>query len=60
MGLGGSIMDIIPPAIDRDPELRKMFCIPDDQEVAAALILGYPRYKYQRGIRRKIRGVHWL
>ena len=60
MGLGGSIMDIIPPAIDRDPELRKMFSIPDDQEVAAALILGYPKYKYQRGIRRKIRSVHWL
>lgn len=60
LGLGGSIMDLIPPAIERDKELRKLFCIPAEHEVVTSLIVGYPRYKYQRGIKRKLRGVEWL
>lgn len=60
LGLGGSIMDLIPPAINKDPELRKMFAVPDSHEVVTSLIIGYPKYKYQRGIKRKIHRVEWL
>lgn len=60
LGLGGSIMDIIPPAIEKKKELRRMFRVPDHQEVVASLILGYPKYKYQRGIVRTIRKVEWV
>jgi NAD-dependent dihydropyrimidine dehydrogenase PreA subunit/nitroreductase len=60
MGLGGSIMDIIPPAIEKKKELRKMFAVADNQEVVASIILGYPKYRYQRGIRREIKNVKWL
>lgn len=60
MGLGGSIMDIIPPAINKDSELRNMFGIPDGQEVITSLITGFPKYKYRRGIKRKIREEKWI
>ncbi len=60
IGLGGSIMDIIPPAIEKKKELRKLFNVSDDQEVVASIIIGYPKYKYQRGINRKIKNIKWL
>lgn len=60
IGLGGSIMDLIPPAIDKDMELRKLFGIPDDQEVITSMIIGYPKYQYQLGIKRKLKSVKWL
>ena len=60
LGLGGSIMDIIPPAIERDIELRKLFCIPDNHEIVTSLIIGYPKYKYLRGIKRDIKSVKWF
>jgi hypothetical protein len=40
--------------------LRKMFSIPDNQEVITSIIIGYPKYKYQRGIKRSLRSVKWL
>jgi nitroreductase/NAD-dependent dihydropyrimidine dehydrogenase PreA subunit len=60
LGLGGSIMDIIPPAIERDKNLRKMFCIPDNHEIVTSMIIGYPKYKYLRGIKRNLKSVKWL
>jgi len=60
LGLGGSAMDIIPPAIQHSPELRKMFSIPDGNQVVASMILGYPKYPYQRGIRRVLKSVTWI
>jgi nitroreductase/NAD-dependent dihydropyrimidine dehydrogenase PreA subunit len=60
LGLGGSIMDIIPPAINKDPELRKLFGITHNQEVVTSIILGFPRYKYRRGIKRNLKDVRWI
>ncbi|MBN1426845.1 MAG: nitroreductase family protein [Anaerolineae bacterium] len=60
LGLGGSAMDIIPPAIERSKELRAMFAIPDTNEVVASMIVGYPKYRYQRAIKRDLHSVTWL
>jgi hypothetical protein len=60
LGLVDSIMDIIPPAINKDPELRKLFSVPDHLEVVTSIIIGYPKYKYQRGIKRSLKSVEWL
>jgi ferredoxin len=60
LGLGGSIMDIIPPAVDKTDELRKMFKIPETNQVISSIIIGHPKYKYQRGIRRNLKSVEWL
>jgi ferredoxin len=60
LGLGGSAMSIIPPPIQRSPLLRKLFSIPDTNVVVGSMILGYPKYRYQRGIKRNLRGVTWI
>jgi nitroreductase/NAD-dependent dihydropyrimidine dehydrogenase PreA subunit len=60
LGLGGSIMDLIPPAINKDDELRKLFCIPDNHEIVTSIIIGYPKYKYHRGIKRNLKSVKWI
>jgi nitroreductase/NAD-dependent dihydropyrimidine dehydrogenase PreA subunit len=60
LGLGGSIMDIIPPAIDKKNELRALFDVPESNQVVASIIIGYPKYKYQRGIKRDLKSIKWL
>lgn len=60
LGLGGSIMDLIPPAINKKPELRKLFHVPQNHDVVASVILGFPKYAYQRGIHRTLKSVEWL
>jgi len=60
LGLGGSAMDLIPPAIQNDQELRRMFSIPDSNNVVGSMILGYPKYRYQRGIKRELKSVLWI
>ncbi|MCG8569250.1 MAG: nitroreductase family protein [Spirochaetes bacterium] len=60
LGLGGSIMSIIPPAINKNKELRKMFNIPENNQVISSIIIGYPKYKYKRGIKRTLKDVKWL
>jgi nitroreductase len=60
LGLGACAIGLIPPAINRDPELRKMFRIPENNTVLACMVLGYPRYKYSRGIRRHPAGLTWI
>jgi ferredoxin len=60
LGLGGSAMDLIPPAIENSKELRRMFSIPESNTVVGSMILGYPKYRYQRGIKRELKGVLWI
>jgi ferredoxin len=59
LGLGATAIGLIPPVVERNPELRKMFQIPDGNKVLASMLVGYPRYKYSRGIRRSPAGVTW-
>jgi nitroreductase/NAD-dependent dihydropyrimidine dehydrogenase PreA subunit len=60
LGLGASMIDLIAPAIEREKKLRKLFSIPEGNEVVATMILGYPKYKYQRGIKRQLKSVGWI
>lgn len=60
MGLGATIMDIIPPAINKKKELREIFGVPDEHEVIVSVILGFPKYDYRRGIIRRLKSVRWI
>jgi nitroreductase len=60
LGLGGTAIDLIPPAIQHSPVLRKLFSIPDNNVVVASLILVYPKYRYPRGIERSLKSVTWI
>lgn len=60
LGLGATSISLIPPPFNRTPELQKMIKLPIDHEVVTAIILGYPKYRYQRGIKRELASVKWL
>jgi len=60
LGLGCSPIDLVPPAIERNTALKAMFSIPDENIPVAALILGYPKYRFQRGIKRDLKSVTWI
>lgn len=60
VGLGATPIDLIPPAIENSPALRTLFKIPEQNAVVAAMILGYPKYRYQRGIQRDLRSTTWI
>ena len=57
------VIDLIPPAVQNNAALRKMFAIPKSNfgnVVAGAVILGYPKNRYQRGSKRNLKSVTWL
>jgi len=60
LGLGACAIGLIPPTINRNPELKKMFKVPARNVVSACMVLGYPKYKYSRGIRRSPAGLTWI
>lgn len=60
LGLGASAIDLIPPAVERVKELRELFQIPEGNTVVSAMILGYPKYKYKRAIKRELKSVTWI
>jgi nitroreductase/NAD-dependent dihydropyrimidine dehydrogenase PreA subunit len=59
-GLGATIIALIPAAINRDKEIKELFQIPEENEAVVSLILGYPKYKYKRIIKREKRDIHWI
>ncbi len=60
LGLGASAIGLIPPAVERSQELRKLFQIPGGNEVMASMIVGYPKVPFKRGIRRGLPKVTWV
>jgi len=60
LGLGATIVGLVPAALNKEPELRKMFGIPDDHDSVISLIMGYPKYKYKRGIKRNLKKINWI
>ena len=60
LGLGTTIIGLIPPIIDRSKALRQRYGIPKDNRVLTSLILGYPKYRYSRSIRRDLAGVEMM
>ena len=59
LGLGSTIIGLVPPIVDHSKELRRRYEIPEDNRVLTSLILGYPKYRYRRGIARELAGVRY-
>lgn len=59
LGLGSTIIGMIPPVVERSKELRERYGIPKDNRVLTSLILGHPKYRYRQGIRRDLAGVQF-
>jgi nitroreductase len=57
LGLGTTIVGLIPPIVDRSKILRKRYRIPVENKVITSLILGHPKYRYRKSIHRDLAGV---
>jgi len=60
LGVGTCFNDLIPPACNKDDEVKKMLGLPHDCEVYASITVGYPKYKFQRSIPRRLAEVRYL
>lgn len=58
LGLGTTMNGIVPPAINKTKKLRDIFRISEGHEVVISLIIGYPKYNYQKAIKRNFHQVH--
>lgn len=59
LGLGATLIGIVPPSINKIREVRDIFRIPDENEAIISIILGYPKISYKRAIVRK-RQAEWI
>ncbi len=60
LGLGTTLVEVVPSAINQVKELKALFQIPQTHEVTMALVLGYPKYRYKRSISRPLQNVNWV
>jgi nitroreductase len=59
-GLGTTMISLVPAAINKVNALKELFKIPEDNEAVISLILGYPKIKYKRAIRRDKKPISWV
>ena len=60
LGLGATMIGIVPAAINKVKEVREIFQIPAENEAIISVIIGYPKYEYKRTIKRKIQNINWI
>ncbi|MBI5487795.1 MAG: nitroreductase family protein [Deltaproteobacteria bacterium] len=60
LGLGTTVLSIVPPLINNMPGMREPYGLGQDDFVVVGLIVGYPQYKYHRSIERKLAAVRYL
>jgi len=57
LGLGATAIGLVGPAINQSKPIRKIFQIPEGNEVVESMILGYPKLQFKRGIIRPRKNV---
>jgi len=60
MGLGASMIGIVPAAINKIKEVKDIFQIPEENEAIISVILGYPKFKYKRAVKREKKHITWI
>ena len=60
LGLGTTIIGLIGPAVNKFPELKDLFKIPQENKVITSIIIGYPKYKYPYSVKRNRQKVTWI
>lgn len=60
LGLGATMIEIISAAVNRVKEVRKIFQVPEENEAVMSVIIGYPKYRYKRAIKRAMQETDWI
>ncbi len=58
LGLGASMIGIVPAAVNKVKEVRAAYKIPGHHEAVMAVITGFPKIHYQRAIKRTLPTIH--
>jgi ferredoxin len=58
IGLGATMIECVPPAINRSKKLKEIFQIPENNEAVMSVIIGHPKYRYKRTIKRNKHSIH--
>lgn len=59
LGLGSCFIGSVPPAFNNDKKLKQKYRILKNENVSAALILGYPQKHFHKGIKRRFKEVKY-
>ena len=54
LGLGTTMIGMVPPYLERNPAEKKRLGIPADNTVDISLIVGHPKSKFAKGIKRPV------
>ncbi len=60
LGLGATMIGIVPAAINKIKKVKDIFQIPEDNEAVISVVLGYPKYKYKRAVKREKKHIAWI
>jgi ferredoxin len=60
LGLGATMIGIVPAAINKIKEVKDIFQIPGENEAIISVIIGYPKYKYKRAVKREKKHINWI
>ncbi len=60
IGLGATMNGIIPAAINKEEDIKEFFNIPKNHEATISIMFGYPKYKYNKIIKRKQKDINWI
>ena len=60
MGLGATMNGIVPASINKVKEIKQIFKIPENHEAVISIMLGYPKYKYNKAIKREQKKINWI
>jgi nitroreductase/NAD-dependent dihydropyrimidine dehydrogenase PreA subunit len=58
IGLGATMIECLIAAINRNKKLKQIFQIPEDNEAVMSVIIGHPKYRYRRTIKRNKHRIH--
>jgi len=60
LGLGSSMNGIIPASINKVKEVKEIFKIPEENEAIISIMLGYPKYKYTKTVKREKTHISYI
>lgn len=60
LGLGATIVSLIPAVINKVDTVREAFNLPKEHEAVVSVIIGHSKYKYKRAIKRNFHKTHFI
>ena len=60
IGLGSTMNGIVPASINKVKEVKQIFKIPENHEAVISIMLGYPKYKYNKSVIREQKIINWI